>query len=69
MSNLTWLTRFRAISFINLKIPSHCSVRGEIYHAAVKRVQEGKEVIYTNVGNPHALVTYPLRSVGKNDVA
>lgn len=35
-------------------------VRGEIYHAAVKRVQEGKEVIYTNVGNPHALGQHPI---------
>lgn len=30
-------------------------VRGEIYLAAVKRTNEGKEVIYTNVGNPQAL--------------
>jgi len=30
-------------------------VRGEIYLAAVKRTSEGKEVIYTNVGNPQAL--------------
>jgi len=35
-------------------------VRGEIYLAAVKRMQEGKEVIYTNVGNPHALGQAPL---------
>ena len=35
-------------------------VRGEIYLAAVKRTQEGKEVIYTNVGNPHALGQVPL---------
>lgn len=35
-------------------------VRGEIYHAAVKRVQDGKEVIYTNVGNPHALGQQPI---------
>eukprot|EP00605_Chrysophyceae_sp_TOSAG23-4_P001897 GSChrysophyteH1.ASY1.ANO1.2095.1 assembled CDS len=35
-------------------------VRGEIYLAAVKRTQEGKEVIYTNVGNPHALGTQPI---------
>lgn len=35
-------------------------VRGEIYLAAVKRTQEGKEVIYTNVGNPHALGQHPL---------
>ena len=35
-------------------------VRGEIYHAAVKRTGEGKEVIYTNVGNPHALGQQPL---------
>jgi hypothetical protein len=35
-------------------------VRGEIYLAAVKRAQSGKEVIYTNVGNPHALGQTPL---------
>eukprot|EP01035_Chromulina_nebulosa_P020638 gene20638-26756_t len=35
-------------------------VRGEIYLAAVKRAKEGKEVIYTNVGNPHALGQLPL---------
>ena len=35
-------------------------VRGEIYLAAVKRAAEGKEVIYTNVGNPHALGQAPL---------
>ena len=35
-------------------------VRGEIYLAAVKRAAEGKEVIYTNVGNPHALGQVPL---------
>lgn len=35
-------------------------VRGEIYLAAYKRAQEGKEVIYTNVGNPHALGQTPM---------
>jgi len=35
-------------------------VRGEIYLAAVKRTNEGKEVIYTNVGNPHALGQTPI---------
>lgn len=35
-------------------------VRGEIYLAAVKRTEEGKEVIYTNVGNPQALGQKPL---------
>ncbi len=35
-------------------------VRGEIYLAAVKRTQAGKEVIYTNVGNPQALGQIPL---------
>ena len=35
-------------------------VRGEIYLAAVKRVQSGKEVIYTNVGNPHSLGQQPM---------
>ena len=35
-------------------------VRGEIYLAAVKRAQEGKEVIYTNVGNPHAVGESPI---------
>lgn len=35
-------------------------VRGEIYLAAVKRTEEGKEVIYTNVGNPQALGQVPI---------
>lgn len=35
-------------------------VRGEIYLAAVKRAEEGKEVIYTNVGNPHAVGERPI---------
>jgi len=35
-------------------------VRGEIYLAAVERTKQGKEVIYTNVGNPHALGQIPL---------
>jgi hypothetical protein len=35
-------------------------VRGEIYLAAVKRAEEGKEVIYTNVGNPHAVGESPI---------
>jgi glutamate--glyoxylate aminotransferase len=35
-------------------------VRGEIYLAAVKRVEAGKKVIYTNVGNPQALGQKPL---------
>eukprot|EP01036_Dinobryon_divergens_P027210 gene27210-35941_t len=35
-------------------------VRGEIYLAAVKRTNAGKEVIYTNVGNPQALGQVPI---------
>ena len=35
-------------------------VRGEIYLAATARVKAGKEVIYTNVGNPHALSQPPI---------
>lgn len=35
-------------------------VRGEIYLAATKRAQQGKEVIYLNVGNPQALGQVPL---------
>jgi len=35
-------------------------VRGEIYMAAMERTKEGKEVIYTNVGNPHGLGQQPL---------
>eukprot|EP01038_Epipyxis_sp_PR26KG_P004744 gene4744-6655_t len=35
-------------------------VRGEIYLAAVERTKQGKEVIYTNVGNPQALGQVPL---------
>lgn len=36
------------------------SVRGEIYLAAVKRTQDGKEVIYCNIGNPHSLGQPPV---------
>jgi len=35
-------------------------VRGEIYLAAVERTKQNKEVIYTNVGNPHALGQKPI---------
>lgn len=35
-------------------------VRGEIYLAAVKRAQEGKDVTLLNVGNPQALGQMPL---------
>jgi len=35
-------------------------VRGEIYHAAQRRLAEGKEVIFTNVGNPHQMGQRPL---------
>ena len=35
-------------------------VRGEIYLAAVERIKQGKEVIFTNVGNPHALGQQPI---------
>lgn len=36
------------------------AVRGEIYLAATQRIAEGKEVIFTNVGNPHGLGQKPL---------
>eukprot|EP00600_Ochromonadales_sp_CCMP1393_P004919 CAMPEP_0174969904 /NCGR_PEP_ID=MMETSP0004_2-20121128/9043_1 /TAXON_ID=420556 /ORGANISM="Ochromonas sp., Strain CCMP1393" /LENGTH=484 /DNA_ID=CAMNT_0016219489 /DNA_START=1436 /DNA_END=2890 /DNA_ORIENTATION=+ len=36
-------------------------VRGEIYLAAVERAKAGKEVIYTNVGNPQALGQIPIQ--------
>ena len=36
------------------------AVRGEIYLAAVKRTNENKEVIYTNIGNPHSLGQKPV---------
>ena len=35
-------------------------VRGAIYNAAVKRMAEGKNVLFLNVGNPHALNQKPL---------
>ena len=35
-------------------------VRGDVYLAAVKRTNEGKEVIYTNIGNPHSLGQQPV---------
>lgn len=36
------------------------AVRGEIYLAATERIKAGKEVIFTNVGNPHGLGQQPL---------
>lgn len=36
------------------------AVRGEIYLAATERIKAGKEVIFTNVGNPHGLGQKPL---------
>lgn len=36
------------------------AVRGEIYLAATERIKAGKEVIFTNVGNPHDLGQKPL---------
>lgn len=40
----------------------HCeyAVRGELYRAATERVAAGKEVIFTNVGNPHGLGQKPI---------
>lgn len=35
-------------------------MRGELYLAATKRKEEGKEVILTNVGNPQALGQRPI---------
>jgi len=35
-------------------------VRGEIYLKAVQRTKEGKEVIFTNIGNPHSLGQQPV---------
>ena len=35
-------------------------VRGEVYLSAVERMKSGKEVIYTNIGNPHALGQQPI---------
>jgi len=36
-------------------------VRGEIYFKTMARVAEGKEVIFTNVGNPHQLGQIPIK--------
>lgn len=36
------------------------AVRGEIYLAATERIKSGKEVIFTNVGNPHGMGQKPL---------
>lgn len=36
------------------------AVRGELYKAAVQRTKQGKEVIYTNIGNPHSLGQKPV---------
>lgn len=57
------MIRRRVLSVDNLNAnvkETRYDVRGEIYLAAVKRTQEGKEVIYTNVGNPHSLGQLPL---------
>lgn len=35
-------------------------VTGAVYNAAMQRLKEGKEVIFTNVGNPHALGQNPI---------
>lgn len=35
-------------------------VTGAVYNAAMQRLKEGKEVIFTNVGNPHALGQTPI---------
>jgi len=56
-------SRSKSLTFDTLNVnmrECRYEVRGEIYLAAVKRMQEGKEVIYTNVGNPHALGQSPL---------
>lgn len=50
-----------SVDSINPKIlECRYDVRGEIYLAAVKRTEQGKEVIYTNVGNPQALGQPPI---------
>mmetsp|Transcript_16073 Transcript_16073/g.22146 ORF Transcript_16073/g.22146 Transcript_16073/m.22146 type:complete len:485 (-) Transcript_16073:486-1940(-) len=36
------------------------AVRGELYLAAQKRSKEGKKVVFTNSGNPHALGQSPI---------
>eukprot|EP00190_Bangiopsis_sp_CCMP1999_P005479 CAMPEP_0198732488 /NCGR_PEP_ID=MMETSP1475-20131203/36296_1 /TAXON_ID= ORGANISM="Unidentified sp., Strain CCMP1999" /NCGR_SAMPLE_ID=MMETSP1475 /ASSEMBLY_ACC=CAM_ASM_001111 /LENGTH=491 /DNA_ID=CAMNT_0044495623 /DNA_START=113 /DNA_END=1588 /DNA_ORIENTATION=+ len=36
------------------------AVRGRLYIAAVERSRAGKRVIYTNIGNPHALHQQPI---------
>jgi len=36
------------------------AVRGKLYQAAVERAATGKNVTYTNVGNPHALGQKPI---------
>jgi len=35
-------------------------VRGELYLRASELQKEGKKIIFTNVGNPHALGQKPL---------
>ena len=36
------------------------AVRGELYLRAEQLMKEGKDIIFTNVGNPHALGAKPL---------
>lgn len=57
----TGYNRVLTIPNLNKRIlNARYDVRGEIYLAAVKRTQEGKEVIYTNIGNPHSLGQKPV---------
>lgn len=41
-------------------IKAEYGVRGEIYLEAQKMVNAGKDVVFMNVGNPHALGQKPL---------
>lgn len=54
---------FRVLRLDNINqniVNAEYAVRGELYHAAVLRTKEGKEVIYTNIGNPHSLGQKPI---------
>ena len=43
-----------------LVLATQYSVRGVVYQAAQERLADGKEVIFTSVGNPHQLGQVPL---------
>lgn len=60
------LSRNKQTKVLNFdSLPEHVkqcemAVAGELYHAGQARLKEGKDVIFTNIGNPQALGQRPL---------